>query len=387
MYYVMGNLLDKFLSIRERTVEICSPLKIEDYIPQPENFVSPPKWHLGHTTWFFEMMVLRQFNKGYKPFNLEYDYIFNSYYETVGEHILRTKRGNLSRPTVEEMYTYRKYVNAAMTEFLSQEQDQKIASIVTLGLNHEQQHQELLLTDIKYIFAANPLFPKYGDNVPEDTVNKGDSSWVKIPEGVYEIGHQGEGFCYDNELNRHKVYLQNYEIQDHLVTNGEFIEFIEDGGYEKPRLWHSNAWNWIQNNNIKNPLYWMNKDGEYSHFTLGGILPINPNSLVIHINYYEAYAFARWKEMRLPTEMEWEVAQDKFQWGTRWEWTESSYLPYPGFKSAKDASGEYNGKFMVSQKVLRGSSIGTSEGHSRATYRNYFYPHENWQFTGIRLAK
>lgn len=383
----MENLLSQFLNVRERTAEICKPLKTEDYIPQPESFVSPPKWHLGHTTWFFEMMVLRQFNKEYKPFNKEYDFIFNSYYETVGEHILRTKRGNLSRPTVDEMYAYRKHVNEAMTQFLSQEQEQKVVDIITLGLNHEQQHQELLLTDIKYIFASNPLLPKYDDTPIEETINKGDDSWIQIPEGVYEIGHNGEGFCYDNEQNRHKVYLQNFEIQNHLVTNGEFIEFIEDGGYEKPRLWHSNAWKWIKDNHIRRPLYWMRKNGDYSLFTLGGVVPINPEAQVIHVNYYEAYAFARWKGMRLPTEMEWEIAQDKFQWGTRWEWTESAYLPYPGFKQSEDASGEYNGKFMVSQKVLRGGSVGTSEGHTRPTYRNYFYPHENWQFTGLRLAK
>lgn len=383
----MENLLNQFLNVRQATENICNPLETEDYIPQPQDFVSPPKWHLGHTTWFFEMMVLRQYYKDYTPFNLEYDFIFNSYYKSVGKHLLRTKRGDLSRPTVGEMYAYRKHINEAMTQFLSEEQDQKVIDIITLGLNHEQQHQELLLTDIKYIFASNPLFPIYGDTVPEETINEGNNSWIKISEGVYEIGFDGNGFCYDNELNRHKVYLQNFEIQDHLVTNGEFIEFIEDGGYEKPRLWHSNAWKWIQDNRIRRPLYWKRKNGNYSYFTLGGLAPINLDAQVIHVNYYEAYAFARWKEMRLPTEFEWEIAQNKFQWGTRWEWTESAYLPYPGYQQAEDTSGEYNGKFMVSQKVLRGGSIGTSEGHTRPTYRNYFYPHENWQFTGFRLAK
>ncbi len=383
----MENLLEQFLDVRECTEKICEPLKTEDYIPQPESFVSPPKWHLGHTTWFFEKMVLRQYNKKYKSFNSDYDFIFNSYYETVGEHLLRTNRGNLSRPTVDEIYAYRQHVNMAMKNFLSQVHDQKIKNIVVLGLNHEQQHQELLLTDIKYIFACNPLLPKYGDDVIEETINQGDGSWIHIPEGVYEVGFKGDTFCYDNELNRHKTYIQEFQIQDHLVTNEEFIEFIENGGYEKPRLWHSNAWMWIKENRIRRPLYWMRKDGEFSCFTLGGKVPINPKAQVIHLNYYEAYAFARWKGMRLPTEFEWEVAQNKLHWGSRWEWTESAYLPYPGYKQAEDASGEYNGKFMVSQKVLRGGSIGTATGHTRPTYRNYFYPHENWQFTGLRLAK
>ena len=383
----METLLKQFLDVRTQTEKICNPLKIEDYIPQPESFVSPPKWHLGHTTWFFEKMVLRQFSPTYKPFNLEYDFIFNSYYETVGKHLLRTNRGNLSRPTVEETYAYRKYVNTAMKNFLSQEQELKIKNIVILGLNHEQQHQELLLTDIKYILACNPLLPKYKEKGIEETINQGDGSWVHIPEGVYEVGFKGEGFCYDNELNRHKTYIQECEIQDHLVTNGEFIEFIKDDGYKKPRLWHSNAWKWIKEHHIEHPLYWTKKENEYWFFTLGGLTKINPQAQLIHVNYYEAYAFARWKEMRLPTEFEWEVAQNKLHWGSRWEWTESAYLPYPGYKQAEDASGEYNGKFMVSQKVLRGGSVGTAAGHTRSTYRNYFYPHENWQFTGFRLAK
>lgn len=383
----MTNLLEQFLAVRKQTEKICQPLETEDYIPQPVSFVSPPKWHLGHTTWFFEMMVLRQYDNTYKPYNLDYDFIFNSYYETIGNHLLRTNRGDLSRPTVKEMYAYRNHVNAAMESFLSHEKDQKIINIINLGLNHEQQHQELLLTDIKYILASNPLFPKYGKDIPEETKNQGSNSWVQIPEGVYKIGFNGEGFCYDNELEHHKVYLQNFEILDHLVTNEEFVEFIEDGGYEKPRLWHSSAWSWIKDNQIKRPLYWLKENGSYAYFTLGGKVPINPKAQVIHVNYYEAYAFARWKNMRLPTEFEWEIAQNKFHWGSRWEWTESAYLPYPGYQQAEDPSGEYNGKFMVSQKILKGGSIGTAKGHTRPTYRNYFYPHENWQFTGIRLAK
>lgn len=381
------DILEKFTHTRRITEAICHPLEVEDYVPQPADYASPPKWHLAHTTWFFEKMILRQFDNTYEPFNPEFDFLFNSYYETIGAHLLRSKRGGMSRPTVKKTYEYRAYVNKAIKHFLSQEVEQKALELVELGINHEQQHQELLWTDIKTLFASHPLLPKYSNHAPEETTNKGEKEWIKGIEGIYEMGHAGDGFCYDNELNLHKVYLPNYEVCSHLVTNQEYIEFIEDGGYKNPRLWHSNAWKWVNDNGIEMPLYWTKTKEGYSNYTLGGLRKVLPAVQVTHVSYYEAYAFARWKGLRLPTEFEWEALQSKFNWGSRWEWTESAYLPYPGFKQAADASGEYNGKFMVSQKVLRGASIATSEGHSRPTYRNYFYPHENWQFTGIRLAK
>lgn len=381
------NILDQFIRIRRLTEVICHPLETEDYVPQPFDYASPPKWHLAHTTWFFEKMILSQFDKTYVPFNPDFDFLFNSYYETIGDHVLRSERGGMSRPTVKETYEYRAYVNKAMKNFLSNEVEQKALALIELGLNHEQQHQELLWTDIKTLFGAHPLLPKYAHSSPEETTNQGKMEWVKLPEGIYKIGNKGEQFCYDNELNRHKVYLHEFEICSHLVTNQEYIEFIEDGGYATPRLWHSSGWRWVKENHIEMPLYWFKKESVYFNFTLGGVRAILPHVQLTHVNYYEAYAFARWKKMRLPTEFEWEAAQSEFHWGSRWEWTESAYLPYPGFKQAEDASGEYNGKFMVSQKVLRGASIATPEGHSRPSYRNYFYPHENWQFTGIRLVK
>lgn len=383
----MTDLIEQYSRIRNETEAACKPLETEDYIPQPEPFVSPPKWHLAHISWFFESMILKQFEKGYQAFNPDYDFLFNSYYESVGKHLLREDRGDLSRPTVKEVYAYRKHVDQAMVKFLNKNPNKRAIELTRLGLQHEQQHQELLRTDIKYILATNPLLPKYSENAPEETVNKGEKSFIKIPEGVYDIGFQGKGFCYDNELNRHKVYLQGYEIQNHLITNKEYIEFIKDDGYKKPRLWHADGWNWVKENKASMPLYWTKKDNQYLNFTYGGLRPIIPEVQLAHINYYEAYAFARWKGLRLPTEFEWEAAANQLDYGTRWEWTESAYLPYPGYQQAESPDGEYNGKFMVSQKVLRGSSIATSKGHTRPSYRNFFYPPERWQFTGIRLAK
>lgn len=380
------ELSEAYRITRNRSVSICKPLHTEDYVVQPIADVSPPKWHLGHTTWFFETMILKPYMKGYKEFNADYNYVFNSYYETAGARVIRTDRGNLSRPTVEEIYQYRDYVDKNMLEFLSSEKGIP-KDVVTIGLNHEQQHQELLITDIKYILGHNPLFPKYGGMFSKAIDQNNTNAWTKMEKGLYEIGYKGNGFCFDNELNAHAVYLQGFEICNRLVTNGEYLEFIEDGGYSNFNYWHAEAWDWIKTQKITAPLYWHQIEYNWHEYTLSGLHPLDKESPVNHVSYYEAFAYAQWKGLRLPTEFEWEAASKEFDWGRRWEWTESAYLPYPGFSRAAGALGEYNGKFMVSQKVLRGASEATSPGHSRNTYRNFFYPNQRWQFTGIRLAK
>jgi ergothioneine biosynthesis protein EgtB len=383
-----GSLAESFLSVRQLSEEICAPLEIEDYIPQPVVDVSPPKWHLAHTTWFFEEMILKAFAQSYQPFHKDYCFLFNSYYESVGERVVRDMRGALSRPTVKDVYAYRKHVDEGMLKLLSTDLNRNVRDLVVLGLNHEQQHQELLLTDLKYSFSVNPTFPVYKeDDVICERDHIGSNEFVPIAAGTYNIGFQGDGFCFDNELAAHQVYLQDYEIQKEPVTNGEYLEFIQDGGYEAVNLWHSEAWDWVRNESVRSPLYWNRIDGEWFHFTLGGLKKLGLELPVSHVSFYEAFAFAEWKGLRLPTEFEWETAAEKLNWGLRWEWTHSAYLPYPGFQRAAGAVGEYNGKFMVNQMVLRGASVATSPGHSRKTYRNFFHPHLRWQYTGIRLAK
>lgn len=381
------NLTDRYLKTRKLTEVICSHLQTEDYVVQPVVDVSPPKWHLGHTTWFFETFILKPYFMGYQEFSQEYNYVFNSYYETVGNRVIRTDRGNLSRPTVIDIYRYREYVDEAMANFLCQEPSADVKELIILGFNHEEQHQELLYTDIKYILGHNPLFPAYDKNYVSPRVEGVDIDFITIPEGVYEIGFEGDGFCFDNELNRHKVYLNSYQISPNLVTNAEYLEFINADGYHDFRHWHAEGWDWVKNNKIEAPLYWHLIDGKWHNYTFHGLEPLNLHEPVCHISFFEAYAYASWKGMRLPTEFEWEAAADQFKWGKTWEWTESAYLPYPGFAKAPGAIGEYNGKFMVNQKVLRGASEVTSRGHSRATYRNFFQTHLRWQFTGIRLAR
>lgn len=380
------NLLQDYINVRRRTEEICSPLQTEDYVVQPVVDVSPPKWHIGHATWFFETFVLKENMPGYKEFNPDYNYVFNSYYEAVGARVIRTDRGNLSRPTVKDIYRYRKYIDEAMASFLNTDLSDNVRKIVILGLNHEEQHQELLWTDIKYILGNNPLFPAYND---VDTTSSKSSSdeFIPVKSGLYEIGYCGNGFCFDNELARHKVYLQDFSIARSLVTNGAFTEFINAGGYKDFHYWHAEGWDWVKNNNVQSPMYWHLIDGQWHHYTLRGLKKVEPEDTLNHISFYEAAAFAAWKRMRLPTEFEWEASAHLFDWGTRWEWTESAYLPYPGFCKAPGAIGEYNGKFMVNQKVLRGASEVTSPGHSRITYRNFFHPQLRWQYTGIRLAQ
>lgn len=382
------QLINDFKAVRQRTIQICAPLKTEDYVVQPIVDVSPPKWHLGHTTWFFETFLLQPYAKDYKTYDADYNFVFNSYYETIGARVIRTDRGNLSRPAVEDVMRYREHVDAAMEHFLRQPLSEEIIALVSLGLNHEEQHQELLYTDIKYILGHNPLFPAYSNqtSTPEGTTAD-KPTMLPIKEGVYEIGYNGNGFCFDNELGRHKVYLQDYTISNTLVTNQEYTAFIHAGGYSNFKYWHAEGWDWVKNNHVTAPLYWYQVNGQWMHYTWQGLQPLDSDGILCHISFYEAAAYAAWKAMRLPTEFEWEVAATQFNWGSRWEWTESAYLPYPGFIKAPGAIGEYNGKFMVNQMVLRGASEVTSPGHSRISYRNFFHPHLRWQFTGIRLAR
>lgn len=379
--------IETYLKTRLYTEHLCKPLSIEDHLSQPIIDVSPPKWHLGHTTWFFETFILKVFKRDYKEFNPSFNFLFNSYYETVGKRLLRDQRGTMTRPDLDEIYSYRKHVDSNICEFLKSNPGKEILNVLELGLNHEEQHQELLITDFKFILSVQSFYPIYRKDFKESSIEKHGQKWLNIPEGVYEIGHQGKGFCFDNELGRHKIFLHSFEISNKLVTNGEYLEFINDAAYSNFNFWHSEAWSWIKDNAIEAPLYWEKKDGEWMRFSLAGLEKINPNEPLAHISYYEAYAFAEWKGMRLPTEGEWEIASSLFEWGQRWEWTNSAYLAYPNFSKAKGAVGEYNGKFMVNQMVLKGSSIATAKNHSRNTYRNFFHPQLRWQFTGLRLIK
>jgi ergothioneine biosynthesis protein EgtB len=405
------TLLEFYEAVRRQTEELCEPLEVEDYIPQPIVDVSPAKWNIGHTTWFFEEMILKRFAPDYRVFDSNFGFLFNSYYNTIGDRTARDHRGNLSRPTVKQVFEYRRHVDAQMTALLAGNRgapagaganrdgvdvrstdgnaaEPALAELVILGLNHEQQHQELFLTDLKYTFSVNPLFPAYREGfAPEESLDRGTAHFNEIAGGIYEIGHTGGEFCFDNELTRHKVLLNDFRISDRLVTNGEFIEFVNDGGYRDHRLWHSEGWDWVNRENVASPLYWHDRDGLWHHFTLGGLRRVPLDAPVCHISFYEASAFAEWRGMRLPTEFEWEAANERFNWGLRWEWTNSAYLPYPGFLKPDGAVGEYNGKFMINQMVLRGASVATPDGHSRPTYRNFFHPHLRWQFTGVRLAK
>lgn len=382
------NIIEHFKEVRAYTNSLCEPLQKEDYVVQVAEFASPAKWHLAHTTWFFETFVLIPNLKGFEVFDKDFGFLFNSYYNNAGDRVLRANRGNLTRPTVDQVYAYRAYIDEAIIKLLMSNFDSKISDLITLGLNHEQQHQELLLTDIKYMFGQNPLFPVYDANSKLlDNEFNTESGFITIDEGVYEIGYKGNEFCYDNELGVHKVYIHDFEIENRLITNEEYIAFIAAGGYSDFNLWLDEGWTWLQNEDINCPLYWHKVNDEWYSYTLEGFIKVNPEAILKHISLYEAMAFAEWKGMRLPTESEWEVAADKLKWGQRWEWTNSAYLPYPKFKKAEGAIGEYNGKFMINQMVLKGASIATYPGHSRKSYRNFFHANERWQFTGIRLVK
>lgn len=383
---VKKEILMHFQSVREQTELICKPLTIEDYVPQPMEDVSPPKWHLAHSTWFFEQFVLVKFKSDYKIYHPDFSYLFNSYYNNMGDRVLRPNRGLMTRPTVDEVYKYRAYVTREMTKLLEESDNEEMLETVKIGLNHEQQHQELLVYDIKYILGFQPLFPAYADRfiVQPETEKE---QWTELKEGLYDIGASGSDFYYDNEAPQHKVYIQDCAIRNNLVTNEEYIAFINAGGYKDFNLWHSEGWEFINDQNISAPLYWYKKDGEWLNYTLNGLQKVDLKSPVQHISFYEAFAFAEWKGLRLPTEFEWEVLSDSFKWGQLWEWTNSAYQPYPNFKKAPGALGEYNGKFMLNQNVLRGASVATADNHSRKTYRNFFHASSRWIFSGIRLAK
>lgn len=383
-------LIERFLNIRNKTVAICAPLHTEDYVAQPVEDVSPPKWHLAHTTWFFETFVLKV-DVEYDLFDEHFNYLFNSYYNNIGERVSRNKRGDITRPGVERILEYRSHVNDHMVlfmEHMTNDEFVKWKPIIELGLQHEQQHQELLWTDLKFILGVSPIFPVYADVNPIDNVlEKREMSFISVPAGMHEIGYKGDDFHFDNELGVHQVYLPDYKIADRLVTNEEYMEFVNSGAYQNFNLWHDEAWKWINDNGVDSPLYWRHINGGWFEFSLTGLEEIDPHKAVSHISYFEAWAYAQWKGMRLPTEFEWEAASNKFEWGHRWEWTNSAYLAYPNYTKAKGAIGEYNGKFMVNQMVLRGCSVATPKNHSRNTYRNFWPASAKTQFSGIRLAQ
>ncbi|MGH8064783.1 MAG: ergothioneine biosynthesis protein EgtB [Candidatus Entotheonellia bacterium] len=413
------TLVRRYHQVRRFTEGLCQPLVTEDYVIQAMPDVSPPKWHLAHTSWFFETFVLASASPGYRSPHASYAYLFNSYYVAAGERHGRPKRGLLSRPTVEEVYRYRAYVDQQMTAFLEGLDGEELdtwSPIVELGLHHEQQHQELILTDLKYNFACNPLRPAYATpNIPRRAQAVSALQWVSFPEGVYWIGHDGQGFGFDNESPRHRSFVEPFQLASRLITNGEYLAFMADGGYERPELWLSMGWDTVQREGWEAPLYWEQRHGTWWVMTLAGMQPVQEAEPVCHVSYYEADAYARWADARLPTEVEWEVAamplpirgnfaeQQTFHpvpmsqtdtavplaqmLGDVWEWTQSHYSPYPGYTAAPGALGEYNGKFMANQFVLRGGSCATSVSHIRPTYRNFFPADARWQFMGIRLAR
>ncbi|GAA4412017.1 ergothioneine biosynthesis protein EgtB [Nibrella viscosa] len=364
-------------------------METEDYVVQPIIDVSPPKWHLGHTTWFWETFVLVPYLPDYRIFHDDFSFVFNSYYETVGRRVFRADRGNMTRPTVAEVYRYRAYVDEHLNRFFEQvELTPDLQALIDLGLNHEQQHQELLITDIKYILGHNPLFPAVDMPIDERMPDRPGQP-VTLAEGVYTIGFRysdSSSFCFDNELGAHKVYLNETTLAGQLVTNGEYLAFMEAGGYTNFKYWLSDGWTWVNAQQKQAPLYWHKVDGQWHYYTFDGLKPVDTDLPVCHVSQYEADAYARWRGLRLPTEFEWEAAAGSLHWGLRWEWTNSAYLPYPGFTTAEGAVGEYNGKFMSGQMVLRGASVATPEGHARPTYRNFFQPDKQWQYKGIRLV-
>lgn len=383
---IQEKLLQTFRKTRALSEAICQPLAVEDYVVQPTEEVSPPKWHLAHSTWFFEQFVLVNYLKNYSVFHPDYAYLFNSYYNTMGDRTPRFQRGFMTRPTVEEVYAYRHYIDESVRLLCKQSIPKEVVDLLTIGIHHEQQHQELLAYDIKYILGTQPTFPAIGARfgVQEE---RQPQEWIQIDAGLYPIGAGAEGFAYDNERPGHQRYVDAFAISNRLVTNGEFIEFIEADGYDTFPLWHEEAWHCIQANRWRQPLYWHKRDSSWHQYTFEGLKPVDPLEPVAHLSFYEAFAFAEWKGMRLPTEFEWEVAAGRFPWGQLWEWTNSAYLPYPGFEKADGALGEYNGKFMLNQMVLRGASVATPEGHARRTYRNFFHAKSRWIFSGVRLVK
>lgn len=406
-----AQLAADYEQVRASTEALAAPLSPEDQCIQSAPEVSPTKWHRGHTSWFFETFVLSPHLGGYEAFHPLFGYLFNSYYEIVGDRHPRPQRGLISRPGVAEVADYRTYVDAAMDRLLNRPLDDDLAGLVELGLHHEQQHQELMLMDIKHVLAQNPLQPAYAA-VPFAAGDPAAQAWVDHPGGLVEIGHDGGGFAFDNESPRHQVWLHPFALASRPVTCGDWLAFIDDGGYERPELWLSDGWATVQEHGWRAPLYWFHADDDWWVFTLAGPRPVDSAEPVCHVSYYEADAYARWAEARLPTEFEWEAhaaaapATGRFldqqllhprpapggggleqMFGDVWEWTASAYLPYPGYQPPAGAVGEYNGKFMVNQHVLRGGCCASPPGHTRATYRNFFPPAARWPFTGLRLAR
>ena len=403
---------ERYLAVREQSLTLCEPLQPEDFVVQSMPDASPAKWHLAHTSWFFEEFVLAAADPGYKPFDPRFRFLFNSYYQSVGPMHERARRGLITRPGVDEVLRYRAEIDGRIVDALERGAiPAPLLKVLTLGLNHEQQHQELLLTDIKHLLYANPLRPAYTRHTAVRPYDSIALEFEHFSGGLVEIGHAGRGFAFDNEMPRHRVYLTPFRLANRLVTNGEYSAFVEAGGYREPAHWLSDGWATVQREGWRAPLYW-SEDCE-SEFTLGGERALSPHEPVVHLSFYEADAFARWAGARLPTEAEWEIAAsglpvrgnfvEQRNWhplpasasegsltqmfGDAWEWTQSSYSPYPGFEAAEGALGEYNGKFMVSQLVLRGGSCASPESHLRHSYRNFFYPGARWQFSGLRLAQ
>ncbi|EAQ98203.1 ergothioneine biosynthesis protein EgtB [Congregibacter litoralis] len=409
------SITDRFVATRQRFLAICEPLEVEDYGLQAAAFASPPKWHLAHTSWFFETFLLKPFVADYEPLEPLYEVLFNSYYNGIGDQHPRDQRGLLSRPTLDEVLAYREHVDRAMLSLLKRADGdasgKDILARTVLGIEHERQHQELFFTDLKFSLSANPLYPAYVPAAIEAQQTSAPLSWTRFEEGLVEVGHSGEEFCFDNELPRHRVFLEAFELANRLVTNGEYQAFVDDGAYERPELWLADGWAAVQESHWSGPLHWVDRDGEALEFTLAGLQPRQAGTPVSHVSGYEADAYARWAGARLPREAEWErvaasretaanaFSMDSFHpkaaegaelqqlYGACWQWTQSAYSPYPGFAASAGAIGEYNGKFMSNQWVLRGGSCVTPPSQARPTYRNFFYPRDRWQFSGIRLAR
>jgi len=409
------TLANHYLSIRKMSEALCQPLMLDDYGLQATAFVSPAKWHLAHTTWFFETFLLKEFVTSYRPFHPQFEFLFNSYYEQIGALFPRPQRGMISRPTTDEVFQYRAHVDIAMQDLLATVEETRwpeVTSRTTLGCHHEQQHQELILTDIKYNFSINPLKPAYRADLPVSPISESSPiTWIEQPGGIQELGWNRQGFAFDNEAPRHRILLSSYALSSRVVTNGEYRHFIEDGGYIRPELWLSDGWQTVCVNAWRAPLYWSKHDEAWQVFSLSGMRPLNDAEPVCHVSFYEADAYARWAGKRLPNEAEWEVlaqsqkVEGNFResgllhpvpteashspaqmFGDVWEWTSSPYSPYPGYRPSVGALGEYNGKFMANQFVLRGGSCVTPMDHIRPSYRNFFYPADRWQFSGFRLA-
>lgn len=412
----ISQIAKRFNKTRMQSLKLVKPLEVEDFVVQTTMDVSPPKWHLAHVTWFFENFILVPHLKSYKVYDTNYSYLFNSYYVSAGDRWTRAKRGNLTRPTVNDILKFRQYVDDHMNEWFDSisQLTPELTYILEIGIQHEQQHQELMVYDIKSILGENPLFPAYREDLPSfsnQNNQKVEFDWFLAEEGKYSIGFSGKGFCFDNELNNHIVYLQPFALRKQLVTNEEYLEFLEDNGYSRDEFWMMEGKEWVDQNEIKSPKYWHKIDDEWFIYQLSGLEKLDPHQPVSHVSFYEADAFAKWKGLRLPTEQEWEVVsgfednsntlsgnfvEEEFfkpistkqnMLGNLWEWTESAYRPYPGYKAPTGALGEYNGKFMINQMVLRGGSYATPRDHIRKTYRNFFHPHLQWHCNGIRLAK